>query len=60
MEVIQEIVFPLCCHSAKDEELWQEDPQEFIRTKYGKATLFKFMAHSYGHLLLLQTFSMNW
>jgi len=34
LQVIQEIVYPLCCHSDKDEELWQDDPQEYIRTKY--------------------------
>jgi len=34
MEVVQDVIYPLCCHSDKDEELWQEDPQEFIRTKY--------------------------
>lgn len=32
--IIQEIVFPLMCHSEEDEELWQNDPIEYIRLKY--------------------------
>ncbi|KAK2188208.1 hypothetical protein NP493_140g03054 [Ridgeia piscesae] len=32
--VIQEIVFPLMCHSDEDEELWHSDPVEYIRIKY--------------------------
>ena len=24
------------CHTDEDEELWQDDPYEFIRFKYGK------------------------
>ena len=24
------------CHSDEDEELWQSDPVEYIRSKYGK------------------------
>ena len=34
--IIQEIIFPLMCHSEEDEELWQSDPVEYIRVKYGK------------------------
>lgn len=32
--IIQNIVFPLLCHSKDDQELWEEDPQEFIRVKF--------------------------
>ncbi|XP_073245306.1 importin-7-like [Porites lutea] len=32
--IIQEVVFPLMCYTEEDEELWQEDPYEFIRVKY--------------------------
>ena len=34
--IIQEVIFPLMCHSDADEELWSSDPQEYIRIKYGK------------------------
>ncbi|KAJ7370959.1 importin-7 [Desmophyllum pertusum] len=34
--IIQEVVFPLMCYTEEDDELWQEDPYEFIRVKYGK------------------------
>lgn len=32
--LIQDVVFPLVCHSDEDEELWQSDPVEYIRIKY--------------------------
>lgn len=32
--IIQEVIFPLMCHSDTDEELWESDPQEYIRMKY--------------------------
>jgi hypothetical protein len=32
--LIQDVVFPLMCHSDEDEELWQTDPVEYIRIKY--------------------------
>ncbi|KAH3857509.1 hypothetical protein DPMN_100118, partial [Dreissena polymorpha] len=32
--IIQEVIFPLMCHSDSDEELWDSDPQEYIRLKY--------------------------
>ena len=34
--IVQEIIFPLMCHSDEDEELWQSDPVEYIRVKYGE------------------------
>ena len=36
LEVIQKVVFPLLCHSDEDEELWKEDPYEYIRMKFGE------------------------
>ncbi|XP_046861110.1 importin-7-like [Xenia sp. Carnegie-2017] len=32
--IIVEIVFPIMSHTDEDEELWQDDPYEFIRFKY--------------------------
>jgi len=37
--IIQDVVFPLLCHSAEDEQLWNSDPVEYIRTKYGEFML---------------------
>ncbi|XP_063677673.1 importin-7-like [Bolinopsis microptera] len=34
LEVIQKVVFPLLCHTDEDEELWTEDPYEYIRMKF--------------------------
>jgi len=36
--MVQDIVFPLMCHSDEDEELWDSDPVEYIRVKYGLYT----------------------
>lgn len=32
--VIQEVLFPILCYTDADEELWQCDPHEYIRTKF--------------------------
>ncbi|XP_059474661.1 importin-7 isoform X2 [Neocloeon triangulifer] len=32
--VVQEIIFPVMCHSPEDEELWQTDPIEYVHTKF--------------------------
>lgn len=32
--IFQELVFPLLCYSDKDDQLWHDDPYEFIRLKY--------------------------
>lgn len=34
--IIQDVIFPLMCYTDSDEELWQEDPYEYIRMKFGK------------------------
>ena len=31
----QEVMFPLMCYDDEDDQLWKEDPQEYIRMKYG-------------------------
>ena len=38
-EIIVEVLFPLLCHSDEDQELWESDPIEYIRTKYGSNVL---------------------
>ena len=39
--IIQEILFPLMCHSDEDQDLWESDPVEYIRVKYGKSQITK-------------------
>ena len=39
--IIQEVVFPLMCYTEEDDELWQEDPYEFIRVKYGETLYYQ-------------------
>lgn len=36
MVIIQEILFPIMQYSDADQELWDTDPIEYIRTKFGK------------------------
>ncbi|XP_041366189.1 importin-7-like [Gigantopelta aegis] len=33
-DLIQQVIFPLMCHSEEDDELWNTDPHEYIRVKY--------------------------
>lgn len=33
--LIQDVIFPLMCHSDEDDDLWNNDPHEYIRVKYG-------------------------
>uniref|UniRef100_A0A1B6E1F9 Importin N-terminal domain-containing protein n=1 Tax=Clastoptera arizonana TaxID=38151 RepID=A0A1B6E1F9_9HEMI len=32
--IIQDVLFPLMCYSAADEELWNTDPHEYIKVKF--------------------------
>ena len=33
--IITDFVFPLVCYSDADAELWEEDPYEYVRSKFG-------------------------
>lgn len=43
--IIQEVIFPLLCHSDIDEELWETDPLEYIRVTYGKYSDYFHMSY---------------
>lgn len=34
--IIQEVLFPLMSYSDADEELWNSDPHDYIRVKFGE------------------------
>ena len=34
--IIQDVIFPLMSYSEADEELWESDPIEYIRQKFGE------------------------
>jgi hypothetical protein len=34
MHVVANVIFPLMCHSAEDEEMWIADPRKYIRMKF--------------------------
>lgn len=36
LSVIQHVLFPLMCYSDSDQELWNSDPYEYVRVKFGK------------------------
>lgn len=38
-EIIRDVIFPILSYSAADEELWNTDPYEYIRVKFGMAEL---------------------
>uniref|UniRef100_A0A0C9RDD3 Ipo7_0 protein n=1 Tax=Fopius arisanus TaxID=64838 RepID=A0A0C9RDD3_9HYME len=33
-EIIRDVLFPILCYSASDEEMWNSDPYEYIRVKF--------------------------
>jgi len=33
-EILTTVIFPLLCHDEKDDEMWKDDPAEFVRTKF--------------------------
>ena len=35
MAVIQDIIFPIMQYTEADQQLWEDDPYEYIRVKYG-------------------------
>lgn len=35
--MLSDVIFPLMCHSDADEQLWNDDPVEYIRAKYGES-----------------------
>lgn len=41
-EIIRDVLFPILSYSAADEELWNTDPYEYIRVKFGKIELTAF------------------
>lgn len=34
--IIQDVLFPLMSFSEQDQELWESDPHEYIKLKFGK------------------------
>jgi len=35
--IVTSVVFPLSCYTPADEELWENNPYEYIRVKFGKS-----------------------
>lgn len=41
-EIIRDVLFPILSYSAADEELWNNDPYEYIRVKFGRSLEYRF------------------
>ncbi|XP_043915217.1 importin-7 [Protopterus annectens] len=39
--IVRDVIFPLMCYTDADEELWQEDPYEYIRMKFVLSFVFQ-------------------
>lgn len=48
--IIQDVLFPLMCCSDVDEDLFTNDPHEYIRVKFGECTSFV-IKYTYLHAL---------
>lgn len=42
-EIIRDVLFPILSYSAADEELWNNNPYEYIRVKFGETIIKDFM-----------------
>ncbi len=51
-ELVSTILYPLMCFTDEDQELWDEDPQEFVRLKYDVLEEFN-SPHQFAGVLLL-------
>ena len=40
-EIIRDVLFPILSYSTSDEELWNTDPYEYIRVKFGMMILIR-------------------
>lgn len=43
LDVIKTVVFPLLCFTDADQELWDSDPYEYVRSKFGMFLSFVFL-----------------
>lgn len=40
LDIIQDIIFPILFYTDSDDVLWNTDPHEYIKIKFGKNLLF--------------------
>lgn len=52
--IIQDVVFPLMCYTDSDQELWEEDPYEYIRMKFGKHHSCFWQSEKYSVVFVIQ------
>ena len=42
------IIFPMMCYSSDDDQLWHDDPYEYIRMKFGERTMCSPQGYMYS------------
>lgn len=42
LAIIQDVIFPIMSYTDADQDLWENDPYEYIRVKFGKNFKFKY------------------
>lgn len=47
LAIIQDIIFPIVQYSEADAELWESDPYEYIRSKFGEFELCSAVTYTY-------------
>jgi hypothetical protein len=50
--IVQDVLFPILSYSQADEELWNTDPYEYIRVKFGKCVLSAIPSYSEEKLVV--------
>lgn len=50
-EIIRDVLFPILSYSAADEELWNNNPYEYIRVKFGEMIYLKIKCILFAYTL---------
>lgn len=43
-QIIEQIIFPIMQFNEKDQELYEDDPVEYVRQKFGRVLVFFFQS----------------
>ena len=54
--IFTDIIFPLMCYSDEDDALWDSDPYEYIRMKFGKKRVKRISARKWLKVLCMHAY----